>query len=100
MTCPDGVSGNVRLVGFDAPESHEPRCRAEADAGLRAKNALRSFVDHARAVSPDFQGTDRYGRPLIRLYLDGRDAAGLMVQSGNGVYYTGGRRINWCARLA
>ena len=35
---------NVRLVGFNAPETHNAACQAEADLGTKATQRLRDLV--------------------------------------------------------
>jgi endonuclease YncB( thermonuclease family) len=40
-----GWSQHVRLVGFNAPETDNARCEAEAQLGQRAKQRLQALVD-------------------------------------------------------
>lgn len=89
----------ARLVGFDTPETHEPRCRAEAEAGRAATQRLRVLLRQADRIEAQLSGTDRYGRRLVRLHLDGRDIAGRMIAEGLATWYSGGRRVDWCTRL-
>ncbi len=98
MIC-DRASFRARLTGYDTPETYEPGCSAEADLGQRATLRLRQMVDAASTVDADINGTDRYGRQLVRLRLDQRDVAQAMIGEGLAVAYSGGRRVNWCDRL-
>ena len=100
LRCPDLRPVNVRLLGYDAPESYKPRCREEAIAGLRAKEALHGYVAQARNPVFHLHGVDRYGRPLMSVQFDGHDISDLMISEGYGVAYHGERRIDWCSRLA
>lgn len=88
----------ARLLGFDTPESHEPRCPAEARAARAATEELRRLVARA-PVTAQSHGHDRYGRTLVRLTAGGQDVAQAMIASGLALPYDGGRRPDWCARL-
>lgn len=98
MAC-GGAPFRARLIGFDTPETHEPRCAEEADLGHHATVRLRAMVDAARTTQADLRGHDRYGRRLVRLSLDGRDVGARLIGEGMAVRYSGGRRIDWCDRL-
>lgn len=98
MTCPGGPGFRARLTGFDTPETYEPGCAAEARLGRQATLRLRELVGGARTVGARLGGVDRYGRRLVSLELDGRDVGGVLISEGLAVPYSGGRRINWCAR--
>jgi micrococcal nuclease len=99
MRCAGTGGFRARLTGYDTPESFEPRCSAEARAARAATERLRVLVSTARTVEPRFGGVDRYGRQLVRLSLDGRDVGAILIAEGLAVRYSGGRRIDWCARL-
>ncbi|OJY33542.1 MAG: hypothetical protein BGP11_21960 [Rhodobacterales bacterium 65-51] len=90
----------ARLAGYDAPETHEPGCAAEATLGARATDRLRGLLRAATPAMTDL-GTDKYGRRLIRLRLPGgEDIADRMIAEGLAVAYDGAQRIDWCARIA
>lgn len=99
MSCPGMGAFRARLTGYDTPEAVEPGCAAEAQAARQATARLRSLVAEAQSVQPGFGGTDRYGRRLVRLSLDGRDVGAVLIAEGLAVPYSGGRRIDWCDRL-
>ncbi len=99
MACRDLGSFRARLMGYDTPEISRPRCREELLLGLRAKERMRQMLADAHVLEVSFHGTDRYGRMLTRLSLDGTDVARRLISEGLAVQYSGGRRINWCARL-
>ncbi len=92
-------SGTARLIGFDAPESYRPRCQAEKRAGHHATKRLEWLLGHAHTIAPDVRGKDKYGRTLLHLELDGVGLDKLMVSEGLAVYYSGGKRIDWCKKL-
>ncbi|MHA7888463.1 thermonuclease family protein [Roseicyclus sp.] len=99
MTCPGEGRFRARLTGFDTPESHEPRCAAEAELARAATLRLRGMVRGAGRVDAQLGGWDRYDRRLVRLALDGRDVGATLIAEGLALPYSGGRRPDWCARL-
>jgi endonuclease YncB( thermonuclease family) len=99
MTCPGTGRFRARLTGYDTPESFEPRCAAEAQVARAATARLRALVRAADSVDARLGGWDRYDRRLVRLSLDGRDVGATLIAEGLAVRYTGGPRIDWCARL-
>ena len=88
------VRETARVMGIDTPEL-EGRCAAESAAAQAAKRALAAMVSAAE-VRIEVRGRDKYHRPLIRLWLDGQDAAGAMIAAGQGRAYDGGHRAGWC----
>ena len=94
--CPAKGVETARLMGFDTPEVFSPLCFREFARGLRATWKLRLLLIGASDVSFVKQGTDRYGRKLARLWVDGRNASDLMTDSGHARPYSGGRRAGWC----
>jgi len=86
----------ARLMGFDAPELFSPGCAAELLAAEKAKWALRRALAGASELSITRHGTDRWDRALVRLRLDGRDIAAIMIAGGHGRPYAGGLRRGWC----
>ncbi|MDH5452270.1 MAG: thermonuclease family protein [Paracoccaceae bacterium] len=97
MWCP--LRGNVsaRLTGFDTPELFSPQCASELAAAVRAKWALRHALWQARKIAIIREGTDRYGRALVAVFLDGTPLARRMIADGHARKYDGGLRQTWCA---
>lgn len=94
----------VRIVGLDAPETYQARCDAERQLGYKATNFLRSLVAGGNVRLERQAKPDRYGRTLAKVYVGGRDVAGVMVAAGLAVAYDCPRgrcprRIDWCQRL-
>lgn len=95
-----GTTQTARLVGFDTPETSPPRCPAEGALGLKAKLRLGDLVARGQGgILLDHKGWDRYGRRLIEMRIGGRDVGEVLIAEGLAVAYTGGARIDWCARL-
>ena len=94
--CPGRGMTSARLIGLDTPEVFSPGCISELVLGLRATWGLRQRVWAAENVQMVFSGVDRYDRRLVRLFLDGRDVAPLLIEDGLARPYSGGRRGSWC----
>lgn len=91
----DGTS--IRLLGFDTPETFRPQCEAERVLGFEAKARLRSLLDQAPVVTLSLgKGTDRYGRLLGNLRVDGNDVGDIIVAERLARPYSGGQRGSWC----
>lgn len=99
LACQGASPFRARLTGYDTPETYEPSCASEAALGLEATARLRALVTSATSVTARISGTDRYGRRLVALSLDGRSVSGTLIAEGLAAPYSGGRRPDWCARL-
>ena len=64
----------MRLAEIDTPEKGQPY-------GRRAKEELSSLV-FGKTVDVKTQGTDRFGRTIGRVYVDGLDVNAEMVRRG------------------
>lgn len=91
-----GCAERIRLVGSDAPETHEPRCEAERIAGLEARAALGRMI-RGHAVEITRTGRDKYARTLARLTVDGHDLDAALIAAGVSLPYIRGRAA-WAAR--
>lgn len=96
LVCPEDGMGSARLVGFDTPEMYAPRCLGEFVAAQKAAWALRTLIQKADRIGLTHQGTDKYGRALVLMEIDGIDVARLMIRDGHGRQYSGGLRGVWC----
>lgn len=75
ITCLAGKTPHrIRLAGIDAPESRQAY-------GQRAKQALSDRI-YRRDVQVRISGTDRYGRLVGTVYLNGHDINRQMVADG------------------
>lgn len=86
----------ARLQGLNAPETRDAQCDAERAAGRRATDRLRALVKGAE-LRIARMGTEKYGRDLIRLWIDGQDAAAILIREGLAEPYFGGHRRDWCS---
>lgn len=97
-----GMTANVRLVGFNAPETWRPSCTAERRVGERATARLRQLVRNATSIEfervacscrPGTEGTDQcnFGRFCGSLFVDGQDVGRTLIGEGLAVPYRCGR---------
>lgn len=93
----------IRIIGIDTPETHSPRCPAEAKLGAEATAELQRLLNAGpfTMVARLDEPTDRYGRELRA--LNRTDAkgetvslAGQMIASGKARRYAGDLRKGWC----
>lgn len=96
LICPEDGMQSARILGFDTPEKYAPKCFSEFVAAERASWALRTMIQKADRISLTQDGTDQYGRALVRLELDGVDVARSMIRAGHARQYGGGLRGGWC----
>lgn len=86
-----------RLVGFDTPETWEPRCAYERALGETATARLVELVGSGGLVELIvLPGRDRYDRGLARLFIGGADVKDMLIAKGLARTYNGGRRAKWC----
>ena len=88
---------NVRLVGFNAPETRNASCPAEAELGARATRRLRELVraggldfEYVRCSCPEgTQGTSacNWKRDCGTLRSNGRDVGAILIEEGLAVAF-------------
>lgn len=82
----------IRLANIDAPELEgSPRCEqlrhgknprwCDFALGIKSRDALDDFLV-AGAIKIERLGTDRYGRTLARIKVDGKDAGDHLISLG------------------
>lgn len=85
-----GLTANVRLVGFNTPETHRAKCTAERSLGDKATARLRQLVSSVASVQvrrvacackPGTEGTRRcnFGRFCGTLLVDGLDVGTTLI---------------------
>ncbi len=108
----DGDSGRLsdgtmfRLHGIDAPETGSTRqqggakCEAERRLGFDAKAAAVELTRGRTVVVSERRKSDRHGRTVVRLSLDGEDVATRLVAGGTHAawnYDARQKKPDWCA---
>lgn len=69
----------IRLEGIDAPEAHQPY-------GAKAKQALSDKVFH-KVIRVEWHDTDKFGRTLGQVFIDGAWINRAMVREGWAWHY-------------
>lgn len=86
----------IRIADIDAPETHPPRCAAEAGKGAAATRRLQALLSAGPfALESVDRDTDRYGRKLRVVTRGGESLGGVLVSEGLARWYQGGRQP-WC----
>lgn len=74
-----------RLAGIDAPEI---RGVADVEPGKAAARFLRRRIE-GKIVRLSVRGTEKYGRLLVGVSVDGKDMAALLLSAGHAIQYDG-----------
>ncbi|HEV7287660.1 thermonuclease family protein [Sphingomonas sp.] len=86
----------IRIADIDTPETHPARCPEEARLGAAATQRLHALLNSgALTLHPIDRDTDRYGRKLRRVEVNGRGVGDTLVAEGLARPYRG-RRMGWC----
>lgn len=89
----------IRVLNIDTPEIHQAKCPEEKAAGLAAKARTQTLLRRTGKIGlargDGTRQTDRYGRTLARVYVDGRDLGEILIAEGLARRWTGKRRP-WC----
>jgi len=85
----------IRVAGIDAPETHPARCPQEARLGAAATERLAELL-RGRPLWVSGLKTDRWGRAVAVVRVNGEDVADAMIGSGLARNYDGKQRQGWC----
>src|SRR6476646_8667695 len=96
-----GLRQHVRLVGFNAPETRNAGCEAEAQLGQRAKQRLQALVDAgsleltfiACSCPPGTEATQRcnHGRRCGILRAEDRDVGSVLMSEWLAIPFQSGK---------
>ena len=94
----DGTKAKIRLLELDTPEISKPKCEAELELGLEARDYLNNLIANASSVEikTDYE-KDYFGRTLAYLIIDGEDASAKIRSNNLGVIYERGNKQDWCS---
>lgn len=89
------IDVSVRVNGIDTPEIRG-KCESEKQAAIAARDYVRGVLGESVTLKNVKRG--KYaGRVVADVYLtDGRSLTGLLIASGLGRAYDGGKRSGWC----
>lgn len=86
----------IRIADIDTPETHPSRCPREAELGRAATHRLHALLNSgAVSLAAIERDTDRYGRKLRVVSVDGVGVGETLVREGLARRYEGARR-SWC----
>lgn len=93
------VTVRVRLINVDTPEM-SGKCEYEKSMAVRARDVLAALIPRGTVVELDNVKDDKYlGRINANVFLpDGRDVGLILIDSGLGRPYKGGKRRSWCEK--
>ena len=93
----DGTKTKIRLLELDTPEISKPKCNAELQLGLKARDYLNDLIDNATTIEFKTDYTEDYfGRILAYLIVDGEDVSAKIVKNNLGVVYDRNNKQDWC----
>ena len=94
----DGNKAKIRLLELDTPEISKPKCEAELELGLEARDYLNNLIANASSVEikTDYE-KDYFGRTLAHLIIDGEDASAKIRSNNLGAIYERGNKKDWCS---
>lgn len=94
----DGNKAKIRLLELDTPEISKPKCEAELELGLEARDYLNNLIANASSVEikTDYE-KDYFGRTLAHLIIDGVDASAKIRSNNLGAIYEKGNKKDWCS---
>lgn len=92
-----GQNEKIRLLELDTPEISKPKCDAELELGLKARDFVNDLIKNAKTIEfkTDYE-LDYFGRILSYLIIDDEDVSALLAQNGLGVVYKKGHKMDWC----
>ena len=94
----DGTKAKIRLLELDTPEISKPKCEAELELGLEARDYLNNLITNASSVEIKTEyEKDYFGRTLAHLIIDGEDASAKIRSNNLGVIYERGNQKDWCS---
>ena len=94
----DGTKAKIRLLELDTPEISKPKCEAELELGLEARDYLNNLIANASLVEIKTEyEKDYFGRTLAHLIIDGEDASAKIRNNNLGVIYERGNKQDWCS---
>ena len=94
----DGNKAKIRLLELDTPEISKPKCEAELELGLEARDYLNNLIANASLVEIKTEyEKDYFGRTLAHLIIDGEDASAKIRSNNLGAIYERGNKKDWCS---
>ena len=94
----NGMKKKIRLLELDTPEISKPKCNAELELGLKARDYLNDLIANASTIEFKTEYLEDYfGRVLSFLIIDGEDVSKKIVNNNLGVVYKRNNKKDWCS---
>lgn len=87
--------GIVDVRGIDTPELRTWKCEKERKLAKLARNRLKELLagKKPRIIA---EGEDKFGRPLINIYVDGREVGKRLLDEGFAREWIRRQKTDWC----
>ena len=96
----NGIKKKIRLLELDTPEISKPKCNAELEIGIKARDYLNDLIANASTIEFKTEYLEDYfGRVLSHLIIDGEDASSKIIENQLGVVYDHNQKYDWCQDL-
>ena len=96
----NGIKKKIRLLELDTPEISKPKCNAELEIGVKARDYLNDLIANASTIEFKTEYLEDYfGRVLSYLIIDGEDASSKIIENQLGVVYDRNQKYDWCQDL-
>ena len=96
----NGMKKKIRLLELDTPEISKPKCKAELELGIKARDYLNDLIANASTIEFKTEYLEDYfGRVLSYLIIDGEDASSKIIENQLGVVYDRNQKYDWCQDL-
>ena len=96
----NGMKKKIRLLELDTPEISKPKCNAELELGIKARDYLNDLIVNASTIEFKTEYLEDYfGRVLSYLIIDGEDASSKIIENQLGVVYNRNQKYDWCQDL-
>ena len=94
----EGEKAKIRLLELDTPEISKPKCDAELELGLEARDYLNNLISNASSIviKTEYE-KDYFGRTLAYIIIDGEDASAKIRSNNLGVIYERDNKKDWCS---
>ena len=96
----NGMKKKIRLLELDTPEISKPKCNAELELGIKARDYLNDLIENASTIEFKTEYLEDYfGRVLSYLIIDGEDASSKIIENQLGIVYNRYQKYDWCQDL-
>jgi micrococcal nuclease len=96
----NGMKKKIRLLELDTPEISKPKCNAELEIGVKARDYLNDLIANASTIEFKTEYLEDYfGRVLSYLIIDGEDVSSKIIENQLGVVYDRNQKYDWCQDL-